>query len=63
MEEVSADRVPCFSFFFIWYLGWCLGNIELDDYWLRRISVDLRVAITNVEYRSDILLNPGYGYV
>ncbi len=32
-------------------IGWCLGNVELDDYYLRRLSVDLKISILNVEYR------------
>ena len=32
-------------------IGWCLGNIELDDYYLRRLSADLKISILNVEYR------------
>ncbi|EJF61943.1 hypothetical protein DICSQDRAFT_105059 [Dichomitus squalens LYAD-421 SS1] len=31
--------------------GWCVGSIEIDDYHLRRISVDLQISVVNVEYR------------
>ncbi|KAI0632573.1 Alpha/Beta hydrolase protein [Trametes polyzona] len=31
--------------------GWTLGNIELDDYALRKLCVDEKIAIVNVEYR------------
>ncbi|KAM5545776.1 hypothetical protein V8D89_000814 [Ganoderma adspersum] len=31
--------------------GGCIGTIHLDDYVLRRISVDLQIAIVNVGYR------------
>ncbi|KAJ7463530.1 Alpha/Beta hydrolase protein [Mycena galericulata] len=31
--------------------GWTIGNIELDDYQLRTICVELQISILNVEYR------------
>ncbi|KAI1793713.1 Alpha/Beta hydrolase protein [Ganoderma leucocontextum] len=31
--------------------GGCVGTIKLDDYPLRRISVDLQMTVINVEYR------------
>ncbi|KAJ7473591.1 Alpha/Beta hydrolase protein [Mycena galericulata] len=31
--------------------GWMIGNIELDDYQLRTICVELQISILNVEYR------------
>ncbi|EIW57091.1 uncharacterized protein TRAVEDRAFT_49901 [Trametes versicolor FP-101664 SS1] len=31
--------------------GRCVGSIELDDYFLRKLSVDLKLATVNVEYR------------
>ncbi|KAI0708757.1 Alpha/Beta hydrolase protein [Cerioporus squamosus] len=31
--------------------GGCVGDIEIDDYHLRRISVDLQIVTVNVEYR------------
>ncbi|RPD55188.1 hypothetical protein L226DRAFT_539125 [Lentinus tigrinus ALCF2SS1-7] len=31
--------------------GGCVGDIEIDDYHLRRISVDLQLVTVNVEYR------------
>lgn len=31
--------------------GRCVGSIELDDYFLRKLSVDLNLATVNVEYR------------
>ena len=33
------------------YLGWSLGNIDMDDANLRHICVDLRISIINVDYR------------
>lgn len=32
-------------------LGRCVGSIELDDYFLRKLSVDLKLSTVNVEYR------------
>ncbi|KZT18845.1 hypothetical protein NEOLEDRAFT_1079198 [Neolentinus lepideus HHB14362 ss-1] len=31
--------------------GWMNGDMEMDDFWLRNVCVDLRVSILNVEYR------------
>ncbi|KAJ7476453.1 Alpha/Beta hydrolase protein [Mycena latifolia] len=31
--------------------GWVLGNLDMDDFYLRRISVDFRLSIVNVDYR------------
>ncbi|KAJ7501199.1 Alpha/Beta hydrolase protein [Mycena galericulata] len=31
--------------------GWTDGNIELDDYSLRKICVELQISIVNIEYR------------
>ncbi len=31
--------------------GRCVGSIELDDYFLRKLSVDLTLSTVNVEYR------------
>ncbi|KAJ7780577.1 Alpha/Beta hydrolase protein [Mycena maculata] len=31
--------------------GWANGNVELDDYQLRAICVELQISIVNVEYR------------
>lgn len=31
--------------------GWAIGNIDMDDYYLRIISVKLKVVTVNVEYR------------
>ncbi|KAI0266839.1 Alpha/Beta hydrolase protein [Gloeopeniophorella convolvens] len=38
--------------------GFILGNIGLDDYFLRNLSVDLQVTTLNVEYR----VSPEYPY-
>ncbi|KAI0777167.1 Alpha/Beta hydrolase protein [Trametes elegans] len=49
---VESD--PDLSFpLLVWFHGggWTLNNIESDDYWLRILSAQLRVAIVNVEYR------------
>ncbi|KAI0351135.1 hypothetical protein OH77DRAFT_1411629 [Trametes cingulata] len=37
----------------VWYHGgaWSMGSIELDDYRLRILCVQLKLAIVNVEYR------------
>ncbi|KAJ7465459.1 Alpha/Beta hydrolase protein, partial [Mycena galericulata] len=37
----------------VWFHGggWMIGNIELDDYQLRTICVELQISILNVEYR------------
>ncbi|KAH9855243.1 Alpha/Beta hydrolase protein [Lenzites betulinus] len=31
--------------------GWCAGSIESDDYFFRRLAVDLKLSIVNVDYR------------
>ncbi len=31
--------------------GWSVGSIELDDYFLRKLTVDLKLTTVNVEYR------------
>lgn len=31
--------------------GWTVGDIEMDDPWLRIVSAELKVSIVNVEYR------------
>ncbi|KAH9855502.1 Alpha/Beta hydrolase protein [Lenzites betulinus] len=31
--------------------GWCIGDIDMDDYYLRILCVDLQVTIVQVEYR------------
>lgn len=31
--------------------GWIVGNVELDDYYLRIICVEFQIAVINVEYR------------
>ncbi|KAL1942629.1 hypothetical protein VTO73DRAFT_4869 [Trametes versicolor] len=31
--------------------GWSAGDLELDDYHLRKVSVDLKISIVNVDYR------------
>lgn len=31
--------------------GWIVGSVELDDYYLRIICVEIQIAIINVEYR------------
>lgn len=38
-------------------LGWSVGSVELDDYFLRKLSVDLKLSTVNIEYRyAHILL-------
>lgn len=55
MEGVSCVLVlsyhSCWLIFLLICLGGCVGTIELDDYPLRRISVDLQISVVNVEYR------------
>ncbi|CAL1713863.1 unnamed protein product [Somion occarium] len=38
---------------YVWYHGggWCIGDVNMDDYRLRSICVDLQIAVLNVEYR------------
>ena len=31
--------------------GFCLGSVDMDDYFLRKLSVQYRVVIVNIEYR------------
>ncbi|EIW58422.1 uncharacterized protein TRAVEDRAFT_124132, partial [Trametes versicolor FP-101664 SS1] len=31
--------------------GWSVGSVELDDYFLRKVAVDLKLSIVNVDYR------------
>lgn len=31
------------------------GDVDLDDYYLRRLAVDLKMTIVNVEYRYAYL--------
>ena len=33
--------------------GWALGNIDMDDYYLRIISATLKIVTVNVEYRYN----------
>lgn len=32
------------------------GDVDLDDYYLRRLAVDLKTTVVNVEYRYVSLL-------
>ena len=32
-------------------VGWMLGDVDMDDNYLRIICVELQLAIANVEYR------------
>ncbi|KAJ7244638.1 hypothetical protein B0H12DRAFT_1129083, partial [Mycena haematopus] len=32
--------------------GWAIGDLDMDDFNLRILSVELRLAIANVDYRS-----------
>lgn len=36
--------------------GGCVGDIDLDDFHLRRLSVDLRIVVVNTRYRSVVSL-------
>lgn len=42
-------------------LGWSVGSVELDDYFLRQLSVDLKLSTVNIEYRyaHDLMLRRG----
>ena len=31
--------------------GFCLGSVDMDDYFLRKLSVQYRVVIVYIEYR------------
>ncbi|EMD36080.1 hypothetical protein CERSUDRAFT_124589 [Gelatoporia subvermispora B] len=31
--------------------GWAMGNLEPDDFWMRRVSVELQISIVMVDYR------------
>lgn len=41
----KADNVPLYS------LGWSVGSINIDDYFLRKLTVDLKLITVNIEYR------------
>ena len=32
-------------------IGWMIGDLDMDDSWLRTVCVELQLAIANVEYR------------
>lgn len=34
--------------------GWIVGNLDMDDNYLRTICVELQIAIANVEYRCAL---------
>jgi len=31
--------------------GWMNGDIDMDDFWLRNVCVDLQISVLNVDYR------------
>jgi hypothetical protein len=33
------------------FVGWSMGSADMDDYQMRIVSVKLRVAVVNCEYR------------
>lgn len=35
------------------FIGWIIGSIDSEDYRLRRLAVDLRISVVNVEYRYE----------
>lgn len=51
MAEVIQVRLKCYSGLI--FSGWLTGDIETDDFRLRRLSVDMGVTI----------VIPGYRYV
>jgi len=49
-NETESSRVfPLL--FWIHGGGWMLGNLDLDDFYLRNVCVDLQIVIINVDYR------------
>ncbi|KAJ7624738.1 Alpha/Beta hydrolase protein [Roridomyces roridus] len=38
---------------YVWFHGggWAVGNVDMDDYQLRQLCVELQISIVNVEYR------------
>lgn len=40
-----ADNIPLYS------PGWSVGSVDIDDYFLRKLTVDLKLTTVNVEYR------------
>lgn len=53
MEEVGHLRVSGVRVAYVrsYLLGWSVGSVELDDYFLRKVAVDLQLSIVNVDYR------------
>ncbi|KAJ7624713.1 Alpha/Beta hydrolase protein [Roridomyces roridus] len=38
---------------YVWFHGggWTVGNVDMDDYQLRQLCVELQISVVNVEYR------------
>ncbi|KAJ7290522.1 Alpha/Beta hydrolase protein [Mycena rebaudengoi] len=47
--ESAAKGFPLF--FWAHGGGWSVGNVDLDDFHLRTLAVDLRISVVNVDYR------------
>ncbi|OJT12436.1 AB hydrolase superfamily protein B1A11.02 [Trametes pubescens] len=49
---VAADELETFPVLVNMHGGgWSVGSIDLDDYFLRKVAVDLQLSIVNVDYR------------
>ena len=33
------------------FQGWCTGSLDMDDFYLRSLAVELSICIVNVDYR------------
>ncbi len=42
----GADRKPR-----LYFTGWNMGDLDMDDYYLRTLCIDFQLAVVNVEYR------------
>lgn len=41
----KVDDIP------LYLPGWSVGSVDIDDYFLRKLTVDLKLTTVNVEYR------------
>ncbi|KAF7365280.1 Abhydrolase-3 domain-containing protein [Mycena venus] len=53
LVPISEERLDATYPLMVWMHGggWATGNVDMDDYQLRAICVELQISILNVEYR------------